>query len=98
MPFKKGTSGNPAGRPKKITDHEIYKIRKAFLTLLENTFNQLERDIEAMSHKERLELVMHCSEFIVPKLSRHKTPEETEKPKSFLRKWVITPVAPPQEE
>lgn len=98
MPFKKGTSGNPAGRPRKISDNEIYKIRKAFLTLLENTFNQLQRDIDAMPHKERVDLLMHCTEFVVPKFSRSKAQEKTVKPAPALRKWVITPVARPQED
>src|SRR6185437_4768873 len=93
MSFKKGTSGNPAGRPKKATT-DIYKIRKALAEFWENNASQLQKDLNSLSPKERIEFFMRCADFIVPKLSRNKLYEEQEKSKPFLRSWVITPVQP----
>jgi len=98
MPFKKGTSGNPAGRPGKLTPNQGYKIREAFELLVEENLAQLRHDIAAMPPKERLSFLARFAEYVVPKLSRCKLPKETDTFEPMLRNWVITSVKPSHEK
>jgi len=98
MPFKKGTSGNPAGRPVKLNAQKRYKIKEALELLVEENLAQLRHDIAALPPKERLSFLARFTEYVAPKLSRCKLPPEPDKFKPMLRKWVITPVQPLHEK
>ena len=93
MPFKKGISANPVGRPKKLlANQKKQKIKETFELLVEENLAQLRHDIADMPPKDRVAFFMRCTEYIMPKLSRCKPPQEPDKFKPMLRKWVITPV------
>ena len=99
MPFKKGISANPVGRPKKLlANQKKQKIKETFEVLLEENLDQFRHDIAAMPPKDRLTFLMRFTEYILPKLSRSKLPKEPDKFKPMLRKWIITPVKSSHEE
>jgi len=96
MPFKKGTSGNPSGRPKGAFGKE--NAKKIFQKLLEANLPQLQEDFSSLASKDRVNFFLKYSEFVLPKLSRVKPEQRKSKTKSPLRKWVITPVKPLHED
>ena len=70
MAFKKGMSGNPKGKPKGSQNEVTAKVKEAFSTLLQSNLDQLKVDIENLSAKERIMVLLNLAEFVVPKLSR----------------------------
>jgi hypothetical protein len=60
------TGGRGKGTPNKITT----EIREFYKELIENNLEQLEADIMELSPKDRIEILIKLSEFVVPKLQR----------------------------
>lgn len=70
MAFKKGVSGNPDGKPKGRQNEITAKVKEAFAYLLENNIGSLQSDIDSLTPKERVSVILILAEFVVPKLSR----------------------------
>lgn len=68
MGLKKGTTNNPKGRPKGVRNKITIDVREAFKNLLESNIKQVEKDIKDLSPKERINILLKVSEFILPKL------------------------------
>lgn len=69
--FKKGISGNIAGRPKGTKDKSTKEIRERFNDLLENNLPNIEKWLTSTAEKDpakALDLLLKLSEFVVPKL------------------------------
>jgi hypothetical protein len=60
------TGGREIGTPNKITKD----IREAYQLLIENNLETLESDLNELTAKERIDVLIKLSEFIVPKLQR----------------------------
>ena len=73
MPFKKGQSGNPKGRPKDSKNLTTEEIRLAFKALIESSLPDIQKwlqQVAADNPKEALKIVEAYSDFILPKLQR----------------------------
>ena len=68
MPFEKGKSGNPAGRPKGKKNKVTNDVKKWLLDLFNTHSKTLETDLKDMSPKERWEIIAKILPFIVPKI------------------------------
>ena len=73
MPFVKGQSGNPTGRPKGSIDKETRQIRQAYQMLVEDNLDNLTDWLSQLgkeSPEKAFNLMLKMSEYFLPKLSR----------------------------
>ena len=70
MPFEKGQSGNPDGRPKGAKDKFKQETKRRIDKVLTQLEETLEADIKALLDKERVKLWTELQEYINPKLKR----------------------------
>tara|TARA_B100001287_G_scaffold227616_1_gene197568 strand:+ start:1019 stop:1291 length:273 start_codon:yes stop_codon:yes gene_type:complete len=69
MPFTKGDKNiNRSGRKSGSTNKTTTEIRKNYLELIENNFEQLETDLKSLRASERVKAIMELSKFILPTL------------------------------
>lgn len=69
MPFTKGdTNINRSGRKSGSTNKTTTEIRKKYLELIENNFEQLETDLKSLKASERVKAIIELSKFILPTL------------------------------
>ena len=69
MPFvKNDTRINRGGRPVGSKNNATTEIRKKYQELIENNFEQLEKDIKGMRGTERVKALIEMSKFILPTL------------------------------
>ena len=72
MAFRKGQSGNPAGRPVGAKDRQTAELRQKINEILGEHFTpeKIAADIEAMEPKDRLTFLTKLMEYAVPKLKQ----------------------------
>jgi len=73
MPFVKGQSGNPMGRPKGSIDNDTRQIRQAYQMLVEDNLDNLTDWLSQLgkeSPEKAFNLMLKMSEYFLPKLSR----------------------------
>jgi len=73
MPFEKGVSGNPAGKPKGAANKTTNKIREAFQNLIEANLDNMTlwlTQVAADDPKGALDLLNKMAEYTTPKLAR----------------------------
>ncbi|MFW6275486.1 MAG: DUF5681 domain-containing protein [bacterium] len=80
MPFKKGQSGNLAGRPKGKPNKQTQETRELITSIIEEHFSseKLQDDLEKLEPRDRLNFLSKLLEFIVPKLTRGELSAEVE--------------------
>ena len=66
--FQKGISTNPNGRPKGSENIASGKVREAWQNLLLENLPQLTKDFKALEGKDRLNIAVKISQFILPRL------------------------------
>jgi len=71
MPFEKGKSGNPKGRPKGSLNQTTKDIRVLIKEVLCVNFNKtkITKDLRELTAKGRLDFYLKLLEFAVPKYS-----------------------------
>lgn len=69
MAFKKGKSGNPAGRPPGAKDKVSAKLHKWLVNLVENRRASLVDDLDAVDPATRLNFIAKILPYILPKLN-----------------------------
>lgn len=70
MPFEKGKSGNPAGRPKQSWNKQGTELRTDIITWLRKTWPKIKKDFESnkIQPKDRIRLFLSLMEFALSKL------------------------------
>ena len=69
MPFKKNDPRiNRVGRPIGSKNNATTEIRKKYLELIENNFEQLEKDLKTLRASERVKAIIDLSKFVLPTL------------------------------
>jgi len=87
---KKGqfTKGN-AGRPKGSKNKSTTEIREAFQHFINNNLDKMQEDINSLDPKDRLEVILKISKFVLPTLRATDLKLEEEKTDGF--RIVIVP-------
>lgn len=67
------TGGRAKGTPNKVTT----EIREFYKELIENNLEQLEADLIELTPKERIEVLIKLSEYVIPKLTKIEANLET---------------------
>lgn len=57
------TGGRTIGTPNKVTK----EIREFYKELIENNLSTIERDLKELQPKERIEVLLKLTEFVIPK-------------------------------
>ena len=68
MGFEKGVSGNYQGRPKGALNHNTTRLREAISSFLTDNFEQIIKDFEVLSPKDRLKFYCDLLNFNLPKV------------------------------
>jgi len=68
MAQKKGQTGNPNGRPKGSKNRSTSEIKTAIQKLLDTNVSQMERDLQELSPKDRISVLLKLAEFVLPKV------------------------------
>lgn len=69
MKFQKGTSGNPAGRPKGSRDKKSENIRKWLLNIIDSHRDIIAEDLAAVDPATRLQFIIKLLPYATPRLS-----------------------------
>jgi hypothetical protein len=68
MPFEKGNSGNPDGRPNGTNNKLTKQLRETINDFLETNFETVINDFEKLTPKERLKFYCELLQYGLPKL------------------------------
>jgi len=69
MPFEKGKSGNPGGRPKGARNISSGEVKKIILEILGREFNpdRISEDLKGLKPQQRLNFFLRLASLILPK-------------------------------
>jgi hypothetical protein len=68
MPFEKGVSGNPNGRPKGSIDRSSQLLKECIKKFLLNQFEIIKKDFDQLLPKDRVRLYIDLLAYTVPKV------------------------------
>ena len=73
MPFKKGQSGNPNGRPKGSPNNDTSLVKEAYIQIINSNLENVNDWVEEVGRTNPLQaikLILKMSDYVLPKLSR----------------------------
>jgi len=68
MPFEKGVSGNPNGRPKGSIDRSSQLLKECIKKFLLDQFEKIKKDFDLLLPKDRVKLYIDLLAYTVPKV------------------------------
>ena len=68
MAQKKGQTGNINGRPKGTPNKTTNDLRNTFQSLLEANLETMQRDLDSLDPKDRLQIIFKMAAFCLPTL------------------------------
>lgn len=68
MPFEKGISGNPEGRPRGAVNRTSTQLREMIADFLENNFEKVVQDFSELNAKDRVKLYCDLLQYGLPRL------------------------------
>lgn len=85
--FTQGNAGKPKGAKNRVTE----KVRKSFEKLLSDNLGKLQEDIDTLNAKDRIEVLLKLSEFVLPKLQRTEYIEKEQESDTEPRVMIYLP-------
>lgn len=79
MPFEKGISGNPVGRPRGSANRINQQLRETITDFLECNFQKIMDDFEELGPKDRVKLYCDLLQYGLPKLQAVQIESEIER-------------------
>jgi len=83
MPFEKGQSGNPDGRPKGAKDKVNSKIREMVWQFLDDNIEDIQQNYDQLEPKEKLQFFEKLLNYALPRMQA-----------SEIEHWDSTPDLP----
>jgi hypothetical protein len=68
MPFKKGKSGNPKGKPVGAESKSKKELRDKITLIVNGQVDKVEQDLNNLSSKDRLNILLQLMRFVTPQL------------------------------
>ena len=68
--FKPGQSGNPKGRPKGTPNKSTAELKEALQSVLDSELGKIQKHLNQLEPKERLEIIIKLLPYILPKTSQ----------------------------
>ena len=68
MGLPKGRTNNPAGRKTGTPNRSTAEIKTAIQNLLDSNIERMEKDLQELTPKERLQVLLKLSDFILPRV------------------------------
>ena len=65
---KHGITNNPNGRPKGSPNKKLPEVRVAFKDLVQNNLEKLQNDLEQLSPRDRIRVIIELAKFVIPTL------------------------------
>ena len=84
MPFKKGQSGNPKGRPRGSQNKITKTVREALKDLVQSEIKKLPQTCKEMTPHERGVFLLKVLEFLIPKADK-----DTIEEKRQIDDWTL---------
>jgi hypothetical protein len=75
MPFEKGNSGNPAGRPQGTRNKTTEELRNTIQAFIENNIESMQANFDQLEPKEKLMFIEKMLGYSIPKLQSLKIDE-----------------------
>ncbi len=100
MGLPKGTTNNPAGRPKGSTNKAGAELRERITTFVEERWEQIQEDFEYLEPKERLQFFEKLLVYALPKLQniKHEADENGFPISLQEHRIIIEDMTVPQEQ
>lgn len=76
-----------AGRPKGVANKATLEIREHYQNLINNNLEQIQEDLDKLKPKERMDVLIQLSKFVVPVMKAVEMSGSVKSPKIDMSKW-----------